>query len=82
MAKSKDVMVARRSGRPAGVLVAFLSAVGIVYDEKHWHVVHHIFGRVSWIFALLLIFGLGWLVTRLCRRDAGRVQISSKKEDE
>lgn len=82
MARSKDVIVAHRSGRPAGFIVGILSVVGIVYDEKHWHIVHHIFGRISWIFAIILIFGLSFITTKLLNREAGHVEISSKGEDE
>lgn len=79
---SKDVAVANRSGKPAGIVVGILSLAGILYDEQHWHLVHHVFGRISWIFAIVLCVGLGWLTKTLVRREAGHVQISSKGESE
>lgn len=81
MARSKDVAIARRSGKVPGVIVSILSLAGIVYDESHWHVIHHIFGRISWIFAFLLILGLGWITTILFRREPGYVEISNQGDN-
>lgn len=73
---------ANRSGKVPSVIVGILSAAGIIYDEQHLHIVHHIFGKISWIFAVILVTGLILLTRMLFRHEAGHVEISSKEEGE
>lgn len=80
--KSKDVAVAKRSGRMPGVIAAIASGVAIGYDEKHWHVLHHIFGGISWVFAILLIVAIFWSTTRLISRPAGQITMTMTTREE
>ncbi len=70
----------------SGVLPAFGVLIGggviIDYDAGHWHLLHHLFGRFSFIIALAVIIALTAAVAKISQRPAGYAKISSRKEEQ
>lgn len=72
---------ARRSGAIPGCVTAVASGTIVGYDMRHWHLLHHLFGKYSWVIALVLIVALIVVVTKLTSRPAGYARITQGEEE-
>jgi hypothetical protein len=80
MTKGELQVRSKRSGFVPGAITAVAGGVFLGFDENHLHVIHHMFGRYSeWVALAVLVLFITF-TTRLMRRPAGHVEISSGKE--